>query len=65
MLSHTNPAKKRGRLRVRVEGSTWSAPFGLDQVKYGRVLMLVIALVGNNINLCITYGARNKRYQSN
>ncbi|CAM9268648.1 unnamed protein product, partial [Laminaria digitata] len=31
MLSHDNSEQRVERVRVRLEGSTWSAPFGLDQ----------------------------------
>lgn len=32
MVPYTNPDRKQGRLRVRLEGSAWSKPFGIDQV---------------------------------
>lgn len=34
MLSHDNSEQRVERVRVRLEGSTWSAPFGLDHVRY-------------------------------
>lgn len=32
MASYTNPETHQGRLRLRVQGSTWSQSIGLDQV---------------------------------
>lgn len=34
MLSHDNSEQRVERVRVRLEGSTWSVPFGLDQVSH-------------------------------
>lgn len=36
MLSHDNSEQRVERVRVRLEGSTWSVPFGLDQVGIAR-----------------------------
>lgn len=34
MLSHDNTEQRVERVRVCLQGSTWSVPFGLDEVSY-------------------------------
>ena len=34
MLSHDNTEQRVERVRVRLQGSSWSVPFGLDEVSY-------------------------------
>lgn len=55
MLSYTVPEQQQHRrVRVRLEGSTWSSPFGLDEVEaYFRVQSLTVFVLYTSQQFCL------------